>query len=562
MKKKLFTLCAALLALAMLVSACAPAATEAAAPPADMTAPQDTPVEAAPIEATPTTAPTEVPSLVGGELVYTLTFEPDTLDPQKTQLGDAFSVNSFLYSSLVTKDAQGNIAPYLAASWDISPDGLTYTFHLRQDVKFHNGDPMTAADVVWTYVRQNAPETASPNAYLTTIDTVQALDDYTVQFILKNPNYYFLDLLPLDGYLGILQQKAVEQYGDNYGRNPVGTGPFMFKEWVTGDHITLERNPDFIWGPPFANGTPPNIQDIIFRIIPEPSTVLAGLEAGEIDFAGVEPRDIKNLEATGEFDIIRNPSQGMYSYVTYNVSAAPFDDLRVRQALVYATDKQALMDIVSPNSGASIQNGPLSPSQEGYWAGIEEMGYGYDLEKAKQLMLDAGYTYNTDGMLEKDGQPFSFDLLMYNGWETSIKSAEVLQAQWKELGVDVKLQQQDLGAALTDLIEGNYEASMLAFGEPNSILLVELFHSRNIGASNFSQIVDPEIDAILDIMETSSDPAEHLQAAQDAQVRVVEQAYVLPLFTSMNFAVVSKRVKGYTDNVYAGFRLWDAYIQP
>ncbi len=200
MKKKLFTLCAALLALALLASACAPTATEPAAPPAATTAPQESPTEAA-----PTSAPTEVPSLVGGTLVYTLSFEPDSLDPQKTQMGDAFTVNSFMNSSLVPKDAQGNIVPYLATSWDISPDGITYTFHLRQDVKFHNGDPMTAADVVWTYVRQNAPETASPNAYLTTVDTVQALDDYTVQFTLKNPNYYFLDLLPLDGYLGILQ---------------------------------------------------------------------------------------------------------------------------------------------------------------------------------------------------------------------------------------------------------------------------------------------------------------------------------------------------------------------
>jgi peptide/nickel transport system substrate-binding protein len=372
-----------------------------------------------------------------------------------------------------------------------------------------------------------------------------------------------LDSLAGDAYEGILDQQTVEQSGDDYGRNPVGTGPFIFKEWVTGDHITLERNPDFIWGPSFTGGTPPNIQAIIFRIIAETSTVIAGLEAGEIDYTGGDqllPLDVVNLEATGDFDIIRTPQQGIFPYAVLNLSQSPFDDVRVRQALNYATDKQAIMDIVVPNVGAVIQNGPLSASQEGYWAGIEQMGYSFDLEKAKLLMLDAGYIYNTDGMLEKDGQPFSFEILSPN-LDILTKTAEILQAQWKELGVDAQIVVQEFGVALADAQAGNYSVLMMAIGYPNSEMLTIMFHSKNIGGINLSQLNDPELDIILDNMANAVNSSDHMQAAQDAQIRVVEQAYVITLFSQVTSSLISKRVNAYSMDNFYGFRLWNAYIQ-
>jgi peptide/nickel transport system substrate-binding protein len=569
MKKRFFVFCAVLMAIALLASACAPAATQA---PAEATAPpqQNTITEATATtepSIAPSAAPTEIPSLVGGTVTLGLTFEPDTLDPQKTANGASTFVMNFLYSSLIIKDDQGNYVPYLAASWEVSPDGITYTFHLRQDVKFHNGDPLTASDVAWTYQRALLPETASPAtaSTLSALDTVQALDDYTVQFTLKSPSYYFLDSLANDNIEGILDQKAVEQAGEDYGRNPVGTGPFIFKEWVTGDHITMERNPDFTWGPSYTEGTPPNIQTLIFRIIPEPSTILAGLEAGEIDFAGIGqvlPQDVTNLEATGNFNIVRNPASGLFPFVIFNLTKAPFDDVRVRQALNYATNRQAIIDVVVPNSGAVIQNGPLSSSQEGYWPGIEQLGYSYDLDKAKQLMQDAGYTYNADGMLEKDGQPLSFDLITIVGFDVFNKPAEIIQSQWKELGVDVKLMQLDPGVAVTNINSGDYISSMMGVTYSNSEMLILLFHSKNIGAMNMSQLNDPELDAILDKMVTTTNREEHLQASQDAQKRIVEQAYVIPLFSQAIPDIISSRIKGYEDSFYNGFRLWNAYIQP
>jgi peptide/nickel transport system substrate-binding protein len=566
MKKKFLAFCSILIMLGMLASACAPAATQAPAeatvPPATTAVQQNT---AVPPTATtePTIAPTESPSLVGGTLSEALTVDPDTLDPQKTYLGASNLIMMFIYSSLIAKDAQGNYVPYLATSWEVAPDGMTYTFHLRQDVKFHNGDPLTAEDVAYTYTRELDPATASVQTTLSAVDTVEALDDYTVQFTMKNPNYYILESLVREGEQGVMDKAVLEAQGQDYGREPIGTGPYMFKEWITGDHVTLERNPDFVWGPPFTNGTPPNIETIVYRIIPESATIVAGLEAEEIDYvlgSTILPTDTANLQATGMFNINARQNVGMYPYISLNLEKAPFDDVRVRQALNYATNKQALMDIVAPDSGDVIQNGPLSATQEGYWLGIEEMGYAYDLEKAKQLMLDAGYTYNADGMLEKDGQPLSFELIMGIGYEMLMKPAEIIQSQWKELGVDVKLVQEDFGVAVTDVIAGNYSACMFGTGAPASDMLT-MFHSNQIGAGNFSRANNPELDAILDQMTTATDTAVHLQAAQDAQKMIVEQAYVVTLFSQVSADVISSRVKGYVSDAFYGLRFWDAYIE-
>jgi peptide/nickel transport system substrate-binding protein len=432
-------------------------------------------------------------------------------------------------------------------------------------IKFHNGDPLTAADVVWTYQDQIDPETAAPTGtFLSSMDTIQALDDYTVQITLKQVDYYFLSILANNVYEGILDQKVVEADRDAYGRNPVGTGPYMFKEWVTADHITLERDPDFAWGPPFMNDQPANIQTIEYRFIPEASTIIAGLEAGEIDALQGEdklsPTDISSLESTGMFDILQPLYAGLNPYVTLNVTIAPFDDLRVRQALNYAVNKQALMDVVAPNSGAVIQNGPLSSNMDAYWAGIEDMGYPYDLDKAKQLMQDAGYTYNADGMLEKDGVPLSFELWTFPGFDVFTKAAQVIQSQWKDLGVDVQLVQKDLDAGLTAIFAGDYAAAMMSMGGPNSGYLTDMFHSKNIGGVNMSQINRPDLDAILDRMASAVTQDDHLQAVKEAQQMIVEQAYIVPLFNQPTAEVVSKQIKGAT--IIRGYLcFWSAYFE-
>lgn len=528
----------------------------------ESTQPSLQPIETVPAGTSPGNTPQEE-GLIGGTLTIAMSTEIVSLDPQKTI---SSSVLGYIYSSLIVPDPQGSgYLPYLASSWETSEDGTKYTFHLRHDVRFHNGDPLTAQDVVFTFQRAIDPATVSPatGSDLHFMKSISALDDYTVEITMDGRNYYMIDFLSYDTFEGILSQNAVTQYGDLYGRNPVGTGPYLFKEWVNGDHLTLERNPDFTWGPEFTHGMPPNIQTVIVYFLPETAIISAGLEAGEIDFVygrTFTPLEINNLAETGMFDILRYPAHELNPFIILNTSQPPFDDILVRLALSHATDKQAVMDMVAYNSGAVVQNGPLSATMEGYWSGIEEMGYDFDLEKARELMQNAGYQTNANGVLEKDGQPFTIELNLINGSEISNQCAEILRAQWRELGIDVQLLQMDRGMFYEKMISGNYTASLMKWGFPNSDIINQLFASRNIGGSNYGHVNDPQLDMILDNMTITTDVQEHLHWAQEAQKRIVEQEYIVTLFSQATGDIVTKRVKNYTHDPISGFRIWNAYL--
>ena len=182
----------------------------------------------------------------------------------------------------------------MAERWETSPDGLTWTFFLRKDVKFQDGTPLTANDYVYTFERAVDPATASPvtGTQLATVAKTEAPDDYTFKVTLKEPYFPFLDNLAAPGTMQPLSKAWVEKYGEDYGRHPMSVGPYKLKEWVTGDHITLERNPDYAWQPPYAHQGPRYIQEFVIRIIPEVATVVAAFEAGELDYSALDAQYI------------------------------------------------------------------------------------------------------------------------------------------------------------------------------------------------------------------------------------------------------------------------------
>jgi len=251
-KRLLLVPLALLLVLSMLLGACASAATEA---PAEEAPTEEAPVEEAPAEET------SVEEAPAAETVMKLAIstDPDTLDPHLTGAGISSLVMGFVGISLIYVDDEGIYYPYLAESWDVSEDGLTYTFHLRTDVTFHNGDPVTAQDVAFTYTRALDPELASPAAgpMLGSVTEVVALDDATVQFTLAAPYYPFLFALSDPSYLMVMSQSYVEEMGEDLGRHPMSAGRYIFSEWITGEKVVLERNPDFNWGPACWQNTGP-----------------------------------------------------------------------------------------------------------------------------------------------------------------------------------------------------------------------------------------------------------------------------------------------------------------
>lgn len=515
-------------------------------------------------EVTSTPEPVKGPA-VGGTLVVAAAAEPTTLDPHLSGSGGGLLL--YLGATLVAKDPyqEGAYVPYLAESWTTSDDGLVWDFKLREDVKFHNGNPLTANDYVWTIERMLNPDLKSPAAAgtLGAVASVEAVDDYTLRLTLSQPYYPLLENLEL-GFNQPLSQQAVEEWGEEYGRHPVGVGPYVFKEWVTGEKIILERNPDFNWAPAFLHQGAPYIQTIEVRIIPEYASRLAGMEAGEITFVDtLLNKDVQLLQDTGLIDIYEGYKGGMTPYITLNNAQAPFDDVLVRQALNYAVDKDSLIQIVVGGKGIP-QYGPISVATHGYWPGVEYVGYKYDLEKAKALLQEAGYAPNADGIMEKDGQPLAITFKTYQD-EIFVKVAEVLQAQFADLGVSVEIAVEEPGVLYGDLLSGQYNASIMGYDYTEFAVVPVFFHSSNIGAMNFISVNDPELDALLDVTNTATDPETRQKAADDAQRRIVEQAYAVPLYTPTQFAAVNKTVKGVIPETFGTafnrFYLNDLYIE-
>ncbi|MBN1137188.1 MAG: ABC transporter substrate-binding protein [Anaerolineae bacterium] len=573
MRPRCVGLLSVLVVLGLLVAACGPTPAPQVVEKEVTRVVSETIVETVIVEGTPqvvervvekvittTPEPTAGPA-AGGTLVYMLASEPDSLDPHKTVRQTSWEVMRLLHSSLVTQDPEGNYVPYLAESWEMSEDGLTWTFHLKEGLTFHDGTPVTAQDVAWSYMRAKDPANpGAAGASLAAVESVEATDDSTVVMHLPQPFFPLLTSLSDPGYFGILSQQAVEAAGEDYGRQPLGTGPYRFKEWVTGEKVVVERNPDFAWGPPYAHQGPWYPDEIEFRIIPESATQVVSMEAGEIDVGAVDASDEETIRQTGLFTLYDVLMPGTGPYLQFNNSKPPLDDARVRQALSMAIDRDVLVKVVM-NGKAVAQHGPLSPSTIGYWEGVEYVGYSYNLDRARALLAEAGYTANASGMLEKDGQPLQFTLKTIAGEETWLRIAEIIQEQFRALGVDVQLEQQEAGALVADEISGNYEMGMMQVGWQDADILYQMFHSSMIGALNLSHINDPELDEILTKTRTTLDPAARQQWVDDAQRYITERAFIAPLLSPLSYLAVSNRVEGEQYSLKTFFNyLDDAYL--
>jgi len=535
----LFLIISLLLVAVLVLTACQPAAVE---PPAE-----EEPAEE--------TVPTEVPEpegpQVGGKIIVAGAREPDILDPALTTSG---SVIAYLGSGLVAIDQERTYVPYLAESWDFSEDGLIWTFHLRDDVLFHDGTPMTAQDYVWTFNRAADPELVSPTqaGMMASVSSYSAPDDYTLVMDFAMPNGGLMFTLANSGYSQPLLQAAVESGGLDYGRSPVGVGPWKFKEWITGDHVTFVRNPDFNWGPAHLDHQgAPYVEEIVFRFIPEYATILAGLEANEIDYsAGIQPQDLEMVQGLGTYEIVESLGVGIVPAIFWDVTKPPFDDLKVRQALSLAVYRQGMLDLIHPGYG-EIQYGPINRAMIGYWSGIEEIGYKYDLEKAKQLMAEAGYTPGDDGILEKDGEKLSFTLPIGDLHWSYQKTAEILQSQWAELGVDIQIEQVDTSTVISQYFGGEIPIVLLQIDwtEGGEMLYIG-FHSQSY---NLSKGQDAVLDELLLMPRTAADPVDRQEAVNNAAKYIVENAYMISFTAKPVFSAVNSNIKGAVFNRFAGF---------
>ncbi|HBY93004.1 MAG TPA: hypothetical protein DEP84_03410, partial [Chloroflexi bacterium] len=503
----------------------------------------------------------------GGSIVYGHTPEPDTLDPAATFSSWVQIELKALYDTLVWWGPDGKYYPGLAESWEISPDAKTYTFHLRQGVTFHDGTPFNAEAVKFTFDRIGVAKTTvgkGAAGLMGSYDTTEVVDDYTVAVHFKEPFAPFLNSAS-DGFLSIVSPTAVQKYGDaDYGRHPVGTGPFTFKEWAAQDHVTVVRNPDYNWAPPFfSHQGPAYLEQITFRYIPDDSTRIASLEKGETQIISRVPEiEVDRLAASQDFQVISGTTPMMPQSLLLNVTHLPLDDLKVRQAMNYAVDQKLLVDTIFQGH-ALPAHGPLGPANPFYWPGVEQM-YSYDPDKATALLAEAGWKSGADGILVgEDGKKFQVTLTQPGGPALIGKGWEFVQAQFRDIGIDMKIEQLDSSAMFEKAVKGDSDIAQLQWGFSDPTGMNIMWNSENEGTGfNWSHIHDPKVDELLNKGDSATDPQERTAIYQELQQYIMEQAYEVPLYVFIAYHAASKDLKGLVVAPTARhIWLYDAYVE-
>lgn len=536
------------------------------APATPATGAASTEASTAPVAASTTAstaASTASTASTGNTLTYGLGFDvDDTLDPQVTNFDSTIRVTLNINEPLVWEPEPGKYVPGLAESWEVSPDAKTYTFKLKKNVKFTDGTPFNADAVKFTFDRVMDPATKAGQSrdQLGPYDRTDVVDDSTVKVVFKQGYAAFLS--NLNGYLGIVSPTAVKKDPAGFARHPVGTGPFMFKEWVPKDHITLVKNPDYNWGSSFFKHTGPAYLDqVIFKIIPESSVRTGTLKSGEIQYADdIDPLEYDALKKDSAFSVIEKGQPGSGWVLLLNTSSTnPISDPQVRLAMEYAIDREGMNKSVFQGLN-KVAFSPLMRPTFGYDPTTEQM-YGYDPDKAKQILDQAGWKEGSDGIREKNGQKLTIDFPDI-ARPTDKAMAESIQASLRDVGIDFKVTPLER-AAYRDLVKQNkYDASFMWFSYGDPDVLRTIFYSKNVDAFNRAKYQVPEVDKLLEDAAATTDKATRAKLYAQIQQRVLKDAVVVPLIDTVTHNAKRAEVQGdYLDALASYVWLYDVQIK-
>lgn len=405
-------------------------------------------------------------------LVAAIAGEPDQLDPHKTSAYFSFEVLENVFDTLVEPDAKLEMRPALAESWEVSPDQLSWTFHLRAGVTFHDGSPFTADDVVFSYRRIIDEQLANVDKFSAVTD-VRAVDPMTVVIDVKHPTPNLLTNIGGFKGMAIVQRRNVES--GQIATHPVGTGPFAFRSQKSGDSITLTANPAY-W-----NGAP-KVAGVTFRFISEPSTALSALQAGEIDWTdSIPPQRVAQLRDDDSLHLAVAPSND-YWYLALNEAHKPWDDVRARQAVAYGIDRAAIVQATSYGTAAANQ---LAIPEGNPWYTAYDR-YGYDIDTAKRLLDEAGVG------------DVDLDMLVTSEYPETVTAAQVIADNLAPLGITVNIRTVDFATWLDEQNSGNFD--MLMMGWLGNIDPDDFYYAQHHthGTSNAQKFSNTEVDRLLD----------------------------------------------------------------
>lgn len=449
-------------------------------------------------------------------------------------------ISGRIFNGLTKYDKDIKITGDLAESWDISNGGLEIIFHLKKGVEWHDGIEFTADDVVFTYNTVINPKIPTPyGSNYGPVKKVEALDRYRVKVTYSEPYAPALE----SWSMGIIPKHILDgqDVADvKFNRNPIGTGPYKLKEWVTGQKIVLEAFDDYFEGRP-------KIDKYIARVIPDPATTFLELKFGGIDFMGLTPPQYKLQSDKAVFkkyfQKFRYPAFG-YTYLGYNLLDPRFADKRVRLAITHAINKQDIIDGVLLGYGTPC-TGPFPPESWAY--NPEVKGPEYNPEKAKRLLQEAGWTMGNDGVLYKDGKPLRFTVLINQGNEVRSKTAQIIRENLKKVGIDMDIKVLEWQAMLHDFIDKKqFEAIIMGWGLSRDPDIYDIWHSSKIkeGEFNFISYKNEEVDRLLIEGRTTFDHEKRRQIYNRVHVILSEDQPVTFLFVPDALPVIHKRFKG------------------
>ncbi|MFN8529615.1 MAG: ABC transporter substrate-binding protein [Anaerolineae bacterium] len=490
-------------------------------------------------------------------IVYGLTLEPSGIDPHINASSELGIPLRSVYDTLVYRDpSNGQFVPGLAESWDISTDGLSYTFHLKQGITFHDGTPFNAQAIAANLDRITNPETASQKAayMLGSYDHYEVVDDSTIRLVLSEPYSPLMDSLS-QVYLGIASPTALNAVSnERYQFHQVGTGPFEFVEYLPGERITLRRNPHYTWGPSFYTiPSEASIDEIEFRFYTDAASRAIALESGDVQVMGeIPPTDARALSANPAVQIMPVNIPGQPLQFLINTARFPTDSLQVRQALLFATNREAIVDSVFQRY-SPIAWGPLA-ANTGFYSSQVVGAYNNDPTTARSLLEQAGFIdADSNGYYDAPDGDLSVTLIM-PGWGFIPEVSQLLQDQWRQIGIRAILDSAPSRSLVVDRVnDGSYNlVAFYSFGDDPS-LLNDYFLSG--GSLNWTHYQDSSLDNLLLDAVRQSDPAARSTDYTQVQRTLLEQAIVLPIRDYVNLNGVSTRIQGLTFDAYGWFPL-------
>ncbi len=479
-------------------------------------------------------------------LVVSMAADPTGLDPEAVLNNTSGFVMATIYDGLVRyKPGTVEVEPGLAQSWDIASDGLTYTFHLRKGVKFHDGTPFNAQALIATldrvlkkddpnYIGNTGPVQNEVEFTYGSVGSYRAIDDATVEFKMKQPSAALLASVAMV-WNGVVSPTAAAKYGKDFRNHPVGSGPFIFREWRPRDQVVLDANPDYWKGKP-------HVDHLVFKEYPDAQATLLALKRGEVQIMGdVATPVIAAIRSDPALVLLTQPGLAVNGMAMSN-DVPPFTDKRVRQALNYAVDKDAINKALYQGL-ATTMTSPLPEAQWGFDKTLK--GYPYDPAKAKELLAAAGV------------QPgFKVELLAYStprGYNPAGPDLAVaLQGYFAKVGIEADIRKLDIGAFLATVRSGKYQGMFLSGfsgdnGDPDNFLNA-LFHSGQMPVGDTSHYKNPEVEKLMDEAARTPEMAKRVALYKTVQQQIMEDAPWVFVNSVLQVRAIRKEVKGFQLN--------------